>query len=266
VITAEDTLLHDDTDDKTSAWPAVALAAFAILVGIFTLKFGLQTLTWIEARSTASSNPWLLEVPQPLPQTPAPTGKIEQIKLYNVEFNAPWPGKYKAESTLTHTTLHFDSGQTLVFYDPETQLDTLGTLKSSDPLNYQRFAAVFSGAPVNSNYDLFQQVYSAAPSSVSPLMNANDAQREHTLMMWKLAFGPDLDTGGGFHSFDWTTNRGFQFGDPAKGLPIAVRTFDDHNRQFRYIFIGGAASTASVTQEQIDSALRSLKPVPFEER
>lgn len=266
MLTAEDTLMHDDEGEKTSSWPAIALAVFAILVGIFLVKFGLGTMAWLEARSLPASDPWAAVVPQPLPQTDAPAGKIDQLKFYEFEFNSPWPGKNKAEPHLTHTAVRFDSGQTLLFYDPTTQKDTIGTLKTADPANYQKFAAVFSGAPIDSNYSLYQQVYTAAPASLSPFMNGADAQREHTLLMWKLAFGPDLYAGGVFHSFDWGTIKGFQFGDPSSGHPVAVRAFDDRNRQFRYIFIPGATTDAAITQGQIDSAVRSLKPVPFEER
>jgi hypothetical protein len=266
VITAEDTLLHDDEGEKTSPWPAIGLAAFAILVGIFVVKYGLGTLAWLEAKSLADSNAWVADVPQPIAQTPAPDGKIDQIKLYNFQFNAPWPGKFKTEEHLTHTILRFDSGQVLVFYDPDTQKDTIGTLKSSDPANYQKFAAVFSGAPIESNYALYQQVYGAAPSSLSPFMNGADAQREHTLLIWKLAFGADLIPDGAFHSFDWGTVKGFQFGDPTNARPVAVRAFDERNRQFRYLFIVSGGSNALITQGQMDSAVRSLKPVPFLDR
>ena len=258
--------MTDDSGEKTSPWPAIALAAFAILVGVFLVKYGLGTLTWIEARSAASSNSWAAEVPQPLAQSPEPTGKIDQLKYYEFEFNSPWPGKNKAEEHLTHFAVRFDSGQTLVFYDPATMKDTIGTLKTSDPASYQKFAAVFSGAPIESNYSLYQQVYNAAPGTVSPFTDSLEAQRQHALLMWKLAFGPDLYSEGAFHSFDWGTIKGFQFGDPSKGLPVAVRGFDDRNRQFRYIFIPGSGSDAAITQGQVDSAVRSLKPVPFEER
>ncbi len=270
MITAEDTLLHDDSDEKTSPWPAISLAAFAILVGIFVVKYGLGTLAWLEAKSLASSNTWVADVPQPIAQAPesvtAPGGKIDLIKLYNFEFNPPWPGKYKTEEHLTHTIVRFDSGQVLVFYDPDTQKDTIGTLKTSDPANYQKFAAVFSGAPIESNYSLYQQIYNASPSLLSPVMNGADAQREHTLLIWKLAFGADLIPDGAFHSFDWGTVKGFQFGDPTGGRPVALRAFDDRNRQFRYIFTVNGGSAAQITQDQIDAAVRSLKPVPFLDR
>jgi hypothetical protein len=292
VITAEDTLLTDDSEDNTKTWPAIALAAFAIVVGIFCVKYGLQTLTWIEGKSLASSNPWVLTVPQPMAQAVGPVSapvasaplskaaasaaakvaaaaKNDLIKLYQFEFTPPWPGKYKIEPTLTQTTLRFDSGQALVFYDPDTQKDTVGSLKTSDPLSFQKFAAVFAGAPIESNYDMYKRVYEAAPGLVSPLMDAGESQREHTLMLWKVAFGPDLWTDT-FRSFDWGTVKGFQFGEPAGGKPVAVRAYDDRNRQFRFIFavIGGPGSVpgAQITQEQIDTAVKTLKPVPFNDR
>jgi hypothetical protein len=151
----------------------------AILVAIFLVKYGLGTMAWLEANSLASSNTWVADVPQPLAQSPEPTGKIDQIKLYNFQFNSPWPGKYKTEEHLTHTIVRFDSGQVLVFYDPDTQKDTIGTLKTADPANYQKFAAVFSGAPIESNYSLYQQVYGAAPSLLSPHERCRRTARTH---------------------------------------------------------------------------------------
>ncbi len=201
----------------------------------------------------------------------AAAAKADVIKLYDFEFTPPWPGKYKLETLAegTETVVRFDSGQAVIFYDQKTLKDTVGTLKTSDPLNYQKFAAVFAGAPIDSNYDMYKQVYNAAPSAVSPLMDAGDSQREHTLMLWKVAFGPDLYTDA-FHSFDWGTVKGFQFGEPMGGKPVAVRAFDDRNRQFRFIFVvtggAGAVAGATITQGQIDTAVKSLKPVPFEDR
>ena len=83
MITAEDTLLHDDEGEKTSPWPAIGLAAFAILVGIFVVKYGLGTLAWLEAKSLADSNAWVADVPQPFAQASAsasaPDGKIDRV-------------------------------------------------------------------------------------------------------------------------------------------------------------------------------------------
>jgi hypothetical protein len=294
MLTAEDTLLRDEDDEKTKPWLTYVLAAFAIFVGIYSVKWGFQSLTWIEARTAAGANPWLATTPQPLPPpsqplaplpapTPPPaTGKKGAaarnaaadknapalIKLYNFQFTPPWPGKYKIEPSPTgnYTTLRFESGQLLVFYNPESQLDSLAALKQSDPANYQKFAAIFSGSPIENNYALFNAVYGAAPSAASPFMDGLDAERLHTLLGWKLAFGPDLTESGPFHSFDYGAIKGFQFGEPANEKPVAVRAFDDKNRQFRYIFVVSGGANAVITQEQIDTAVGTLKPVPFLDR
>ncbi len=265
MIRAEETLLIDDTEEKTSVWPAIALALFAIVVAVCTLKFGLQTLTWLEARSLASANPWIANVPKPLEKTP-PAAKPDYVKMFEFEFNSPWPGKSKVERTLTYGVARYDSGQAVVFFDPQSSLDTVGALKAANPLDYQKFAAIFAGNPVDSNYGLYQAVYSVSPTEVSPVMSVGDAQRMNTLLMWKLAFGPDLSGDGPFYSLDFGTIRGFQFGDPASGRPVAVRGFDDRNHQYRFIFTVVAGSTAKITQEEINSAVQSVQPVPFEDR
>jgi hypothetical protein len=293
MLTAEDTLLRDEDDEKTRPWLTYALAAFAIFVGIYSVKWGFQTLTWIEARSAASSNPWLAVTPQPLPAPSQPlaphsaappppaAGKKgaaahakaadknapDLVRIYNFQFTPPFPGKFKIEATSpNYTTVRFESGQVVVFYDPTVQLDSLAALKQSDPVNYQKFAAVFSGSPIENNYALYQAVYGAAPDAVAPFMNGLDAERLHTLLGWKLAFGPDLTESGPFHSFDYGAIRGFQFGEPANEKPVAVRAFDDKNRQFRYIFVVPGGSNAVITQEQINTAVSTLKPVPFLDR
>jgi hypothetical protein len=291
MLTAEDTLLRDEDDEKTRPWLTYALAAFAIFVGIYSVKWGFQSLTWIEARAAADANPWLAVTPQPLPPPSQPVAPLpgppqpaagkkgaaargtapdknapDLIKLYNFQFAPPWSGKYKIEPSPNYTTLRFESGQALVFYDPTVQLDSLATLKQSDPANYQKFAAIFSGSPIENNFALFSAVYGAAPSAASPFMNGLDAERLHTLLGWKLAFGPDLTESGPFHSFDYGAIKGFQFGEPANENPVAVRVFDDKNRQFRYIFVVSGGANAVITQEQIDTAVGTLKPVPFLDR
>lgn len=265
MIRAEETLLIDDTDEKTSVWPAIALAIFAIAVGIGTLKFGLQTLTWLEAKNLSRSNPWIANVPKPIEKTPPPA-KPDFVKLFDFEFNSPWPGNWKVERALTYAVVRYDSGQSVVFFDPQSSLDTVGVLKASSPLDYQKFANIFAGNPVDSNYALYHAVYGVSPAQISPLMSVGDAQRMNTLMMWKLAFGPDLSGDGPFYSMNFGGVRGFQFGDPASGHPVAVRAFDERDHQFRFIFTVTGGSNVKINQEEISSAVQSVQPVPFIDR
>jgi hypothetical protein len=90
--------------------------------------------------------------------------------------------------------------------------------------------------------------------------------RMNALLLWKLSFGFDLPADGQFYSFDWGKVRGFQFGDSAKQRPVAVRVFDDRDRQYRFILTTAAGSTGKITQDDIDTIIQTVKPVPIEER
>ncbi len=254
-----------EDSEKAGARSAIILLVVVFLVAGFSVKFGLQTLTWIEAKLWTSENPWLATVPQPL-QAPTAPAKGSVLKAFDYEFDSPWPGNPKAVGSLTATQFRHDTGQVIVFFDPASSVDTVGAMKTSNPVDYQKFVTVFAGHPINSNYELYQAVYSASPAQLSPLMDTREALRMNALLLWKLSFGFDLPADGQFYSFDWGKVRGFQFGDPAKQRPIAVRVFDDRDRQYRFILTTAAGSTGKITQDDIDTIVQTVKPVPIEER
>jgi hypothetical protein len=257
----------NEEEDKSSAWPAIILLLVVILIAVFCVEFGAQTLTWIEAKRWAAANPWVADVPQPLPTVADNSSAGAQVKAFNYEFNVPWKTPQSVES-LTNVQFKYDSGQVVVFFDPDSQLDVLHSLKSSNPTEYQKFANVFANQPIESNYALYQAVYSASPAQFSPIMKVEEARRDNVLLLWKLSFGPDLESidAPSFYSFDWGKNKGFQFGDPSKGQPVALRIFDDNNRQFRFIFTVAYGSAAKISQSDINMAVRSLQPVPIIDR
>ena len=256
-----------DETEKSSARSAIILAAIVILVAIYCAMFGLQTLVWISAKQWASSNPWLLEVPQPLPAASAQSfapPKGPQLKAFNYEFATPWSGKAKTTPTSMKVEFKFDSGQVVIFYDPEGLPDALGDMKRSRPNEYQRILNLLGENSFGTNYDLYKAVYSASPAQVSPFMPLNDASRLNVLLLWKLSFGPDA--GPGIWSFEFGDRRGFQFGDPLSGLPVALRVFDERDHQFRFLFTSVSGSNAKISQDEIDSIVQSLQPIPLEER
>jgi hypothetical protein len=281
--------MSEDSEKNGGARTAIILLALVILVAGYTIEFGLQTLTWIEAKLWSSDNSWLTVVPQPLPPavTPPPpvvpvtppaktsaraaaaaaaAAKASELKAFNFEFNSPWPGTPKTAGSLTYSQFMYDSGQVIVFFDPDSLLDTLQTLKTSNPVEYQKFINVFSDKPVDSNFGLYEAVYGAAPAQVSPFIATPDALRMNVLLLWKLSFGPDLKADGEFYSFDWGKIRGFQFGNPEKLRPVALRLFDDRSHQFRFILTVKGGSTAQISQADINTIVQSLQPEPFIER
>ena len=254
-------------DEKSSAKSAIILAAVVILVAAYCAMFGLQTLVWINAKHWASANPRLLEVPQPLPppsSQPVAASKGAPLKAFNYEFTVPWQGKPKITPTLTNVEFKFDSGQVVVFYDPEGQVDTMGELRRANPNEYQRIQQIFAGTSLHTNYDLYRAVYDASPTQASPFMPVNDATQLNVLLLWKLSYG--FDSGPGIWSFDFGDKRGFQFGDALSGLPVALRVFDDRNHQFRFVFLVVSRSNVTISQDEIDAVVQSLQPIPLEER
>jgi len=249
--------------EKSSATSAIVLMFVVVAVAAYCMLYGLQTLAWIEGKYWASRDPWLNEVSQPLPAA-APAGpKLTSASAYDFKFTTPW-GAPKINPSQSFVVMRFDSGQIITFFDPQTMLDSIGRLKSASPTEYQKFANVFIDHPIESNFALFQAVYSASPALESPVMAGREALRMNVLLLWKLSFG--FDTGSGIYSFQWGAMRGFQFGEPSKGRPVALRVFDDRDRQFRFFFLVAANSNAQFSQDEIASVVASLQPVPVTER
>jgi|HubBroStandDraft_6_1064221.scaffolds.fasta_scaffold02367_3 hypothetical protein len=282
--------MNEEEEVKGGARNAIILAILVIAVGAYCLAFGLQTLIWIEARQWVSADSWVGNTPRPLTNTststpteaqqtssgstksrPGKTGAKasgDQPKAFNYEFKLPWGGQWKISPLPIGVQLRYDSGQVVVFYDPELQIDTAHALRTPTTPEAQRLANILAPHPIESNYALYQGAYGASPAEISPMMKEQDALRDNLLMFWKLSFGRDLYSGTTpeFYSFDWGKNRGFQFGDPAKGHPVAVRVFDDSDHQFRFIFTAADGSSGKIKQEDINLAMQSLQPVPIIER
>jgi hypothetical protein len=253
-----------DEPEKKSATPAIILLLVAILVGVFVMTYGLQTLAWANWKWRASSDSWLIEVPDPLPPAPSTPMKGTKVRTFDFEFIAPWQGDPKVVPSAVGVQMHFNSGQVVFFYDPETLVDAVRKQKSSSPLEYQRFTNLFGENALDSNFSLYQLVYTASAAQLSPLMSARDALRLNVLLNWKLSFGYDARPG--IHSFQWGKIRGYQFGDPVNSPAVAIRAFDDRDRQFRLIFGVTGGSPTHLTEDEVSSAVSTLQPVPILER
>jgi hypothetical protein len=264
--------------DKSNAQSAILLAAIVLVVAILAVLFGLQTLIWLNGRHWASVNPWLADTPQPLAVAaeslgdlpPLPSDKRAkkatpvQLKAYDYEFTAPWAGNVKIAPELTFVKFQFDSGRVIVFYDPEGQIDVVGQMKSGKSTQFQQFENVFGEQAPDTNYALYHVIYSASPTQVSPFMHSQDAFRANVLLLWKLSFGFDMQPG--IHSLQLGSNSGFEFGDAKNGKPVALRVFDEHDKQFRLIFTAQSGEGAKFTQADINRVVKSLRSIPVLER
>ncbi len=274
--------MNEDPEQK-SALSAIILVAIIIVVAIYSTTFGLQTLAWINAHRWGSDEPWLKQTPQPVaatadsaantPPAPAPVavsmkaGKSKAANAsdgpqvadaYGYQFTVPWTSKMKESPSAGGAEFRFDAGQIVIFGDPEAQLDTLHILRDTPTSQYASYEPLFSDGSIATNYDLYSAVYHVSPSQISPLMNYNVAQRDRVLLLTKLSFGYDLAKP--MYSFDFGAIKGFQFGDPASG-PVAIRAFNSHGKQFRFIFAVFTGTSGEIAQSDINQAMQSLQNV-----
>ncbi|MFZ0411179.1 MAG: hypothetical protein WAL51_06670 [Candidatus Acidiferrales bacterium] len=278
------TTVLEDTD-KASSRSAILLLIAVFVVAIYSVSYGIQTLAWLETKSWASASPWLRAVPdlraapapQPAPE-PAPAPVIvkgkrpakqetkstgTQVEVSGYQFTVPWQGPAVSTPKTPGTEIRFKSGQVILFYEPESQVDTIGAIRASTVPQEQTFASQAAASGIDTNYALYNAVYSASPALFSPFQSVRDTLRLNSLLLLKLQFG--FDELGALHSFDWSQIRGFQFGDPGKG-PVALRLFDIHDKQFRMNIVSAYGSGATILQADVDQAIQTFAPIPFDKR
>lgn len=278
----------NEEPEKSNALSAIILVAVIIIVAVYSTTFGMQTLQWIDAHRWAAADPWLKDVPQPIAATestataaPAPSAavaismkasgakgakavdepKSTVLTAYAYAITVPWTAKNNEKPSPGGAEFRFDSGQVVVFGDPEAQLDTLHILRDTPTSEYAAYSAIFNDGSISTNYALYKAVYGVSPSQISPFMNYNAAQRDRILLLTKLSFGFDLEKP--IYSFDFGKIKGFQFGDPATS-PVAIRAFNSLDKQFRFIFTVASGSSGQITQDNINKAMQSLQSVSAE--
>jgi hypothetical protein len=248
--------MNEEPEKKESSLTAIILLGVLVVVAWYSLAHGLQTLIVIEARQWASANPFLNETPQPLPPPTGIAPASARIEHFNYQFYVPWKPIDKDTENPAYAEIRAKTGEVVVFFNPDSQIDMLQSMKSGVTPLARNYMQIFAGHPPDSNYALYDAVYSASPAQAALLMPRQDALRLNTLLLWKLSFG--VGARPGIYTFDWGGLRGIQFGDPTKGS-VAIRAFDNHDRQFPFLFVTAAGSGAKLTQEIINQIVASSR-------
>lgn len=244
--------------EEKSAWRAIVLAVFAVLVGVYAVLYGLQTLTVLSARSWQSAYPELAQVPQPLPDTSVSSGQAGKVASYGYKFEAPWTDLDNVGGGPGYASFNFRSGQRIIFFDPSAQTDTVRTMNAADPERFRRSSIAFGGGTFDSNYGLYQSVFSASPGQLSAFMPLAESVRIRALLLWKESLATNVETG--FYALEIRGLRGFQRGDVARARYVILRVFDAQDHQFEFIFAARPDATAKLMQADMNRVLATLKP------
>jgi hypothetical protein len=247
----------------SEGYSAIILVIVLIGVAAYILFYGLQTLIYFDAKNWGAHEPALYVTAQPLPiaAASAAPGQTTHLEFFNYQCEAPWKGPAKITQDPDFIEDKFPSGQTIRIELPEDQADVLKSFKGESPEQQQRIATVFGDHPFDSNFDLFAAIYNASPAQASPFIPRFDAERLNTLLIWKLSLDTELP--GGTFQFEFDRIRGLQFGNPERSQSIAIRAFNEHDRQFKMLIMCTAASAAKLTQANINQIIATLKPIPL---
>jgi hypothetical protein len=249
--------------NANEGYSAIILVIVLIGVAAYILFYGLQTLIYFDAKQWGSREASLFVTAQPLTiaAPPAAPGQTTHLEFFNYQCEAPWKGPAKTTQDPDFIEDKFPSGQVIRIELPEDQADTLKSFKGDSPDQQQRIAAVFGDHPFDSNFDLFAAIYNASPAQASPFMPRFDSERLNTLLVWKLSLDTELP--GGTYQFESDRIRGLQFGNPERSQNIAIRAFNEHDRQFKMLIMCTASSGAKLTQANINQIIATLKPIPL---
>jgi hypothetical protein len=243
-----------------SARTTIILALCTLLVGIYAILFGLQTVTSLQTRHWARTSPFLRARPQPLASSAASPAQEKNLSFYGLDFAAPWKGVAKKTEGDARSEVDFAPGEIIILFNPVAEKDIVGSIKSGDPQIYNHYEAIFGTGFYPNNYALYAAVYGAAPAEISPFMARSKVVRIETLLLWKLRFG--TDGANSIFSVQTSHMRGFQFGDPSLDRVIVARLFDENDRQVRILFASNSGQPGTISQADINCVLDSLEPTP----
>jgi hypothetical protein len=244
--------------ENESSTSALGLLVLLVLAAWFALGYELQTLITFEVHQWGSANLSLSVTPQPAPTagtTPtAATGP--RIEHYNYQFNLPWKEAAHDDATPDYAVVQAKTGQVVIFYNPDSQIDILAGMKNGNNAQSRGYNTIFADHLFDSNYSLYAAVYSASPSEAHAWMPRADALRLDSLLIDKLSFG--LEAPGPTYLFNWGGLRGIRFGDAAHGGPVAFHAFDNHDRQFRFVFTTRADIPVTLNEGEIERVVESV--------
>ncbi len=246
-----------DAETKSARW-AIVLAVVALLVGAYAVLYGLQTFAVLSAHVWQREYPELAQVPQPLADTSASTGKGAKAASYGYKFEVPWTDLDNVSPAPGYSTVSFRSGRRIIVFDPTAQTDTVRIMNAADPAQFRRSSIAFGGGTFDSNYALYESVLGAAPAQLSSFMPLDQSVRIRALLLWKESFATNIETG--LYSFQLGGVRGFQRGDPARARYVLVRAFDAQDHQFEIIFAVRPDAIVALTQADINRVLTTLQP------
>jgi hypothetical protein len=241
---------------RIALW-ALTIPLLAIIA--FTSFFGVQSFTWWKVRQLEKSDPVVSVTPQVLRDTAPSNQPGLKLSAYGYEFEVPWRDieNDKTRSGDFVTLYYFQSGQFLMFSNPDKAANVRGILLADDE---KRKAAmqVWGEKAIESNFAWMKAALETSPAEMSVFAPRLKMVHLVNLLVLKSIFAMGGETG--VFAVDTSTVRGFQMGDPDKRPKVIfVRAFDMDDHQLELTFGVQKGSTGQITQADINRVLQTVR-------
>jgi hypothetical protein len=238
-------------------WQACTVClVVAVLIYIYA---GPITLLF-DVRSKIRDDPkmWIVPTPLNVKDNPHAHGKV--FSYYGYEFESPWTELKEERKYQWITMIYFSGGQVITILDPAQNVDELQLLREASPKQTNDLTRVFGEEATQSRYAFASKMWSVTPADLRLFSTRKQIVTSSVFLLLKHVSMKRIK--GGLYSFETSSVRGIQQGNPAQDDLVIVDTFDldDHKLEF---WVGSERSaTSKPSQEDIDRVLYSLRLAP----
>jgi hypothetical protein len=234
----------------------VGASLFVLIAYIYF--FGNQTWFVLIARNAGRKIPQVWSVPQNLTDTVLSPSVGEQFSCAGYEFDIPWSDidQSKTKTGANGCLVSFQSGIRILFTasPPRSFVKNVASKFGGEDILRRNYG----DQAISSDYNFFQLMLHATPSSVRTFSSREAASRNFTLFLVKTIAMPNAHSG--LFSFGTPNFKGLQYEAPGHSSRVVADLFDDEGAA-EFIFFEVAGRQPQITQEEVNRVTQSLRRV-----
>jgi len=231
----------------------VTLLVLIISIGIISLP-KIWALHFIKSRFSETETPWAYILPMDRTVKSSKVNLTDYLSFTcdNLKFNVPWKDLRQKKEREAFILLSFHSVKNKGIYmnrGTVTEYKISEGLLGEDPSNAEKLKELMGDQTFKSNYSVFGESLGTTPDQASIFRSSKDLGKAIIMLMLKrILTEPNIEK---IYKFETKVIRGFQFGDPQKDNPVAIKIFNNDGRIYRM-------SIHSANQDEIDFILSSM--------
>jgi hypothetical protein len=230
----------------------------AVLAVVLLWVYGRPLGMMLSTKWDARKQPELWVVPKPLPETSADTSPGKYFSYFGYEFESPWTEVVLEKKVQSAAVLNFSGGQAIALFDwPDS--GPLQVLKGGSADSAAALESILGEEATRSNYAFISSILNVTPGDLHVFSSRQKMVGNSVLLNMKQLEISRIK--GRIYSFQTSSFRGFQKGDPIHDDAVTIEAFDAQDHKIE-LLIGAKPSTGTKpTQADINRILHSFRPL-----